>query len=133
LRAGLRMLIGAQPDMEVVGEASDSHEALDRARELAPDVLTLDLTMPGGSIKMIERIRQECPRTRVLALTMHDDTAYLSAVLAAGGAGYLVKSAADVELLTGIRTVYQGRPFIRVSSPAGALSGPAAEPGRAPG
>jgi DNA-binding NarL/FixJ family response regulator len=116
LRAGLRMLIAAQPDMAVVGEAGDSREALEKARALAPDVLTLDLTMPGGnSIKVIEQLRQECPGTRVLVLTMHDDPAYLRAVLAAGGAGYVVKTAADADLLTAIRAVLRGRVFVDVN------------------
>src|SRR5947209_9604042 len=113
LRAGLRLLLDAQPDMQVVGEAADVAAALRAALETKPDVLTLDLTMPGGSsIKLIERLRQECPQTRVVVLTMHDDSAYLRAVLAAGGSGYVVKTAADAELLTAIRTVYQGRLYV---------------------
>jgi DNA-binding NarL/FixJ family response regulator len=113
LRAGLRMLINAQPDLEVVGEAADCQEALRKAHELKPDVLTLDLSMPGGGgARVIERLRVECPATRVLVLTMHDDPAYLRAVLAVGGAGYVVKTAVDTELLTGIRAVAQGRTFV---------------------
>src|SRR5262245_32056916 len=104
LRAGLRLLINAQPDMEVVGEAGDTAEAEEKVRRLAPDVLTLDLTMPGGkSVPLIERLRQEQSPTRVLVLTMHDDPAYVRAVLAAGGAGYVAKTAADAELLSAIR------------------------------
>src|SRR5207247_6762702 len=73
VRAGLRMLINPQPDMEVVGEAGDAHEALCQAREANPDVLTLDLTMPGGGgLKILEPLRQACPQTRVLVLTMHE-------------------------------------------------------------
>src|SRR5207245_1105309 len=107
LRTGLRMLINAQHDMEVVSEAADVHEAVRKTVELRPDVLSLDLTMPGGSsIKAIERLREACPQTRVLVLTMHDDPAYLRAVLAAGGAGYIVKTAADAELLTAIRAIH---------------------------
>jgi DNA-binding NarL/FixJ family response regulator len=118
LRAGLRLLLEAQPDMEVVGEAADCHEALERVRLLKPDVLTLDLTMPGGSsIKVIEQLRQECPQTRVLVLTMHDDPAYLRSVMAAGGAGYMVKTAADVQLLGAIRAVWQGQVVIEVNLP----------------
>ncbi len=121
LRAGLRMLLNAQADMEVVGEAGTTHEALHQARAQTPDVLTLDLTMPGGSaIPVIERLRQECPKTRVLVLTMHDDPAYLRTVLAAGGSGYVVKKAADAELLTAIRAVHQGRAFVDLDLRAGA-------------
>ncbi len=118
LRAGLRMLINAEPDLEVVGEAADCREALAKVRDLEPDVLTLDLTMPGGnSIQLIEQLRREQPQTHVLVLTMHDDPAYLRAALAAGSAGYVVKAAADTELLSGIRAVCQGRVVVHVSRP----------------
>jgi DNA-binding NarL/FixJ family response regulator len=118
LRAGLRLLINAQPDMEVVGEAADTNEALERVRALQPNVLSMDLTMPGpSSIKMIERLRQECPQTQVLVLTMHDDQAYLRAVLAAGAGGYVVKSVADAQLLNAIRAVHQGRIVVDVNLP----------------
>jgi DNA-binding NarL/FixJ family response regulator len=113
LRAGLRMLLGAQPDMEVVGEAADGDEAVRAVVETRPDVALVDLTMPGsGGLKAIERIRQESPRTRVLVLTMHDGPAYLRAALAAGSSGYVVKSAADAELLSAIRTVHRGRTVV---------------------
>jgi DNA-binding NarL/FixJ family response regulator len=112
------MLINAQPDMTVVGEAADAADALEQVTRLKPDVLTLDLTMPGGgSIKLIERLREECPLTRVLVLTMHDDPAYLRAVMAAGGAGYVVKTAADAQLLSAIRAVCQGRIVVDVNLP----------------
>lgn len=118
LRAGLRMLINAQPDMKVVGESTNARETIELVRQLDPDVLTLDLTMPGGgSIKLIEQIRQECPHTRVLVLTMHDDPAYLRAALAAGGAGYLVKTVADIQLLGALRAVCQGRIVVDVNLP----------------
>jgi DNA-binding NarL/FixJ family response regulator len=123
LRAGLRLLINAQPDMRVVGEAADCPRALEMVRTLRPDVLTLDLTMPGGgSIKLIEQLRHECPRTRVLVLTMHDDPAYLRAVMAAGGAGYVVKTAADAELLNAIRAVCDGRIVVDLKLPKPAAS-----------
>src|SRR4051794_4869708 len=113
VRAGLRTMINAQADMEVVGEASSSREALAQAGALAPDVMTLDLTMPGGSsLKMIGRLGRECPRCRVLVLTMHDDPAYFRAALAAGGSGYVVKTAPEAELLTAIRAVARGRTFV---------------------
>ncbi len=134
LRAGLRMLINAQPDMEAVGEAADCPEVLRKVRLLQPDVLTLDLTMPGGSaIKMIERLRQEGPRTHVLALTMHDDPAYLRAVLAAGGAGYVTKAVVDTALMDAIRAVCQGRIVVDVNLPKDAvLPAPGHKAGAAP-
>jgi len=116
VRAGLRMLINHQPDMDVVGEAADGHEALCQAREANPDVLTLDLTMPGGGgLEILERVRQACPQTRVLVLTMHEDPSYLRAVLAAGGSGYVAKSAVDGELIAAIRSVAQGRTFVTIN------------------
>src|SRR6266849_5540836 len=106
----------SRPDMEVVGEAADGHEALCQARAANPDVLTLDLTMPGGGgLKILERLRQACPRTRVLVLTMHEEPSYLRAVLAAGGSGYVAKSAVDGELLAAIRSVAQGRTFVTMN------------------
>lgn len=116
LRSGLRMLINTQGDMEVVGEAVDGEDAIRRVGELDPDIVLLDLTMPGmGGIRALEVIREKFPRTRVLVLTMHDEYAYVRSVLAAGGAGFVVKRAADAELLSAIRTVSQGRSYIDVS------------------
>ena len=116
LRAGLRLLINNQPDMEVVGEAADGPEALRQARQANPDVLTLDLTMPGGGgLKTLEGLRQACPQTRVLVLTMHEDPSYLRASLAAGASGYVAKSAVDADLLAAIRSVAQGRTFVTMT------------------
>lgn len=113
LRAGLRMLLDAQPDMEVVGEAQDGQEALERVRQLTPDVVLLDVTMPrAGGLEVIEAIRRTSPRSRVLMLTMHDDEGYLKEALAAGGSGYVLKRAADAELLTAIRAVHRGGTYL---------------------
>ena len=116
LRSGLRMLINTQSDMEVVGEAVDGEDAIRRVGELDPDIVLLDLSMPGmGGIRALEVIRERYPRTRVLVLTMHDEYAYVRSVLAAGGAGFVVKRVDDAELLSAIRTVSQGRSYIDVS------------------
>jgi two-component system response regulator NreC len=113
LRAGLAMLIEAQDDMEVVAEAADGVEAVEKSRRLKPDVVILDLTMPRMSgLEALRDIRQDCPTTRVLVLTMHDDPAYGRSLLAAGAIGYVTKKAADRELLLAIRTVREGRPFV---------------------
>jgi two-component system response regulator NreC len=113
LRAGVRMLINAQPDMEVVSEAIDGHEALSRARQVKPDITLMDITMPKTSgLQALEQLRQVCPQTRILVLTMHDDPAYARSVLAAGGLGYVVKRSADSDLLAAIRAVYRGRTFV---------------------
>jgi DNA-binding NarL/FixJ family response regulator len=116
LRAGLAVLINAQSDMEVVAQASTTDEAMAAVTDTQPDVLVLDLTMPGGSsVKAIEGLRQQCPQTKILVLTMHDDPAYLRSTLAAGSSGYLVKTASDAELLSALRTVAQGRKAINLS------------------
>lgn len=116
LRAGLRMLLSAQPDMEVVGEAADAHEAVRKAVESRPHVVLMDITMPGGGgIQAIGQIRQGSPRTRVLVLTMHDDPAYARAVFAAGAAGHVVKEAESSELLSAIRAIHRGRTFVDLS------------------
>jgi two-component system response regulator NreC len=113
LRAGLRLIINAQPDMEVVGEARTIREVVPACQAANPAVLIQDLNMPDGSgIAVIGRVRQECPRTRVLVLTVHDDLAYLRAALAAGAMGYVVKTAADLEFLSAIRAVSQDRLFV---------------------
>ena len=113
LRAGLRMLVNAQADMEVVSEAPDGEHAVQTARETKPDVALLDLTMPRvGGMKALEKMAQDCRETRVLVLTMHDDPAYLRSALAAGASGYLLKRAVDAELLAAIRAVHRGGIFV---------------------
>ena len=110
LRSGLRMLLEAQPDIEIAGEAGDGTQVVQQARELQPDVVLMDLTMPGPhSGEVIRQVVRAAPKTRVLILTMHDDPAYLASALAAGAAGYVVKKVADSELLTAIRAVHAGR------------------------
>jgi two-component system response regulator NreC len=116
LRAGLRMLLGAQPDIDVVGEAKDGDEVVQKARELRPDVVLLDLSMPGPpSRDVIRDVLGGQTKTRVLVLTMHDDAAYVRASLASGATGYLVKKVADSELMTAIRAVHAGRTFVDYS------------------
>jgi two-component system response regulator NreC len=113
LRAGLRMLVNAQADMEVVSEAPDGEKAIQEVREAKPDVTLLDLTMPRvGGMKALQEIARNCRETRVLVLTMHDDPAYLRSALAAGAAGYLLKKALDSELIAAIRAVHRGGIFV---------------------
>lgn len=109
LREGLRVLISAQPDLEVVGEAGTGTETVDRVQEAAPRVLCLDLSMPGwGSGPTIQRVRAVSPRTRVLVLTMHNDPAYVRSALAAGADGYFLKTTPFPDLLAAIRAVAAG-------------------------
>ncbi|MGD0292897.1 MAG: response regulator transcription factor [Terracidiphilus sp.] len=113
LRAGLRMLVNAQADMEVVSEAPDGEKAVQTARETKPDVALLDLTMPRvGGMKALQEMARNCRETRVLVLTMHDDPAYLRSALAAGASGYLLKRAVDAELIAAIRAVHRGGIFV---------------------
>jgi two-component system response regulator NreC len=124
LRAGLRMLIEAQSDMNVVGEAADGTETVSRAGVVEADVVLLDLTMPGPPATVtIERLVQLDPSPRVLVLTMHDDPVYLRTALQAGASGYVVKKAADVELLNAIRVVHRGGTFVNLTRPGEAAGG----------
>jgi len=126
LRAGLRMLLDVQHDITVAGEAGDGAEVLQKARELQPDVVLMDLTMPGPpSGDVIRQVLRACPKTRVLVLTMHDDPAYLVSAMAAGAAGYVVKKVADSELLSAIRAVHAGRTFVDLTQ---SLPAPRAAP-----
>ena len=116
LRSGLRLLLSEQPDMEVVGEASDGEEAIEKARELSPDVLLLDITMPGvGGLEALDRIKKENPQIRIVVLTMHDDESYMERIMTSGGSGYVLKRAADTELLSAIRAVHQGGVYLHPS------------------
>ncbi len=113
LRAGLRLLVNAQPDMICVGEASDGLEALATIEQLQPDLILLDLSMPrmGGLVALAE-MRRRAPATRILVLTMHADDEYLRQCLKEGASGYVLKQAADQELLLAIRAVMRGDVYI---------------------
>jgi len=113
LRAGLRALLEAEPDIEVVGEAEDGVDCVGRAVELEPDVILLDINMPHcNGLEALAQIHDICPDTKVLVLTMLDDMVYLRQVIASGGAGYVLKQAAGDELLSAIRTVQDGGVFL---------------------
>lgn len=108
VRDGLRGLIDGHDDLQVIGEASDGHEAWKMACELKPDVVVLDVSMPElTGIEATRRIRRDCPDTRVLALTMHEDRSTLRQMLEAGASGYTLKRAAGQDLLNAIRAVAQ--------------------------
>ena len=112
VRAGLRALLESQPDMRVVGEAADGETAVALARELEPDVLVSDLSMPGGGLETIREINGHNLRTKVLVLTVHAEERYLLPVLESGGSGYVRKSSAHTDLLSAIRTVARGEVFL---------------------
>jgi DNA-binding NarL/FixJ family response regulator len=116
LRAGLRVLINSQPDMEVVGEAATGEEAWRQTGATRPDIVLLDLAMPGtGGIEAIGRIVRDFPGARIVILTMHDDVAYLRSALAAGASSYVLKRSADTELLSAIRVTHRGGTYLEPS------------------
>ena len=113
VRSGLKLILSAQPDFELVGEAATGDETIARTRELQPDVLLLDIGMPGmNGVEAARVIRQEFPEVRIVVLTMYDDDAYLQQFLQIGAAGYVMKQAADEELVSAIRAVQRGESFI---------------------
>lgn len=114
LRAGLRVLINAEPDLQVVGEATNGEETLRLARELCPDVVLLDLSMPGpGGIEITHQLKAALPEAHVLILTVHEDEGLLRAGLQAGAAGYITKRATiESELINAIRAVWRGDMYV---------------------
>jgi len=119
VRAGMRMLVNAQPDMEVVAEAENTHDVLQRALSSEADVVVLDLSLPGGaSVPVIEQLNASPQPPRVLVLTMHDDPAYVRAALAAGATGYVVKKIKEQDLLAAIRSTACGRTVIDLDDEA---------------
>lgn len=112
VRRGMRTLLDAEEDMEVVGEGADGLEVLKLAEELRPDVLLLDIAMPRlNGIDVAERAMKQNPSLKVLFLSMYADEAYVLRALSAGAKGYLLKDATDQDLVPALRTVAQGRPF----------------------
>src|SRR5689334_9980359 len=113
VRDGLRQLVDAQPDMRVVGEAADGDAACRMASALQPDILVIDLSMPVlGGAEATAQIRRACPSVKVLALTVHEERAYLTQLLRAGASGYVLKRAAAAELVHAMRTVAAGGTYV---------------------
>ncbi len=113
VRDGLRSLLERQPDMEVIADAADGRDALRIAQKLSPDVVVIDIGMPGlNGIDATRQIVTSLPDTRVIGLSMHADRRYVMGMLKAGAAGYLVKDSAFEELIQAIHVVMGGRTFI---------------------
>jgi two-component system, NarL family, response regulator NreC len=113
LRAGLRALLNAEPDLQVVGEAGDGNEALRVAAEKRPDVVLLDLSMPGpNGIEVTRELRRQWPEAKVLILTVHEDEGLLQEGIRSGASGYIVKRAVESELINAIRAVSQGEMYV---------------------
>ncbi len=124
VRAGLRALIDAQEDMEVVAEADDGEAACRLVAELSPDVTVMDVSMPElGGAQATELIRRQNADARVLALTVHEDRGYLQRMLQAGASGYLLKRAAADDLIHAIRTVARGGTYLDPSLTGKVLGG----------
>lgn len=113
VREGIKMLVNAQPDMEVIGEAADGRAAISETRRLSPDLLVMDISMPEmNGLKATEKLREEFPDLKILTLTRHTDDGYLQQLVKAGVNGYVLKQSAPTELINAIRTVTSGRSYV---------------------
>jgi two-component system, NarL family, response regulator NreC len=124
VRDGLKRLVNEQADMEVVAEAGDGREAARLAQELQPDVAVMDISMPGwDGLKATQKLKETCPQVRVLALTRHHDYGFLTEMLRAGAAGYVLKQSASDELTRAVRAVAAGQCYLDPSVTATAVRG----------
>lgn len=131
--AGIRTLLDADPKVELVGEATNGGEALPLIRTLAPQVAVVDVSMPGlNGLELTERVTGECPGTRVLVLTVHEDAAYVQPLLKAGARGYLLKRSAAEDLLRAVHAVAAGGVYLDPSIAGHAMGGPSAGTAGAP-
>lgn len=113
VREGLRLIINAQADMEVCGEAGDGFAAVKMAQELQPDVIVMDVTMPElNGLQATKKIKQLSPHLKILTMTRHTDDGYLQELLRAGAGGYVLKQSASAELLRGIRVIAAGNNYL---------------------
>lgn len=113
VRQGLRFILEAQDDMEIVGQAGNGNEAVEMAEKLKPDVVVMDVAMPGlNGVEATRRLSGSLPRTRVLALSMHKDAVYVREILRAGARGYLLKDSGDADLIAAVRAVAKGEGYI---------------------
>lgn len=133
VREGLRMILNAQPDMQVVATAGDGREAIAQAERLAPDVVVMDISMPGlNGLAATMQLTERCPAIKVLTLTRHADTSYLQLLLRAGAAGYVLKQSRPAELLEAIRSVVGGGKYLDASM-SGRVTGASGKTARAAG
>ena len=136
VRSGLKLLLAAEADLEVVGEAGTAREAVFEVRAKRPDVVLLDVVMPGESgIEAVPKLLHESPETKVLVLSMQDDPNYVREAFAAGASGYVLKEAADAEVVDAIRQVADGGSYVHpvlgarmVAADAEARAAAAADP-----
>ena len=124
LRGGLRNLLSPESDLDVVGEAEDGAQAVQLARQLRPDLILMDISMPNlGGIEALKQLGEVLPDTKVLMLTVHEDESLLRKAIQAGASGYVVKRAADSELINAIRTVIKGDIYIHPAMTRALLKG----------
>ncbi len=113
VRQGFKLILAAQADMEIIGEAGNGREALDLAGQLQPDLVVMDVAMPElNGIEATRRLADVSPRTRVLALSMHKDSVYVREILRAGARGYLLKDSIASDLLAAVRAVARGEGYL---------------------
>ena len=117
VRQGIRSLLALAADIEIVGEAADGREAVEKVKQLVPDVVLMDLAMPHmGGLEAIRRIRRDFRATKILAVTQYDDSEYVIPVIEAGARGFVTKMASPLELSAAIHAVYQGESFLSPSA-----------------
>lgn len=113
VRQGFKMILSAQPDLQIVGEAGNGREVLELAEKLQPDLVIMDVTMPElNGIEATRRLSDVAPRARVLALSMHKDAVYVREILRAGARGYLLKDSAAEDLIAAVRSVAKGEAWL---------------------
>ncbi len=119
MRDGIRALLSLHNDLEIVGEASEGKEAIEKVQELGPDVVIMDVAMPGmDGLEATRRIRKKNPKVKVLVLTQHDNREYILSAIKAGTSGYVPKRAVGAELVSAIRAVNKGESFLYPSAAA---------------
>ena len=133
VREGLRMILNAQPDMQVVATAGDGREAITQAERMTPDVVIMDISMPGlNGLAATVQLTEKCPAAKVLTLTRHADSGYLQQLMRAGAAGYVLKQSRPAELLFAIRSVATGGKYLDSSMTPPVVGKATAMPGPEP-
>ncbi|HSK74794.1 MAG TPA: response regulator transcription factor [Pyrinomonadaceae bacterium] len=113
VREGIKLLINSQPDMEVIAEADNGEIAVKITRQLLPDILVMDISMPElNGLKAAKKLKQVCPGVKIITLTRHTDDAYLQQLIKAGALGYVLKQSAPTELIRAIRAVAEGKSYL---------------------